>query len=47
MMKLLGKIIGLLLLLSFAGLSQAANKEFPGRDIYLGTKYIEIDAFKR
>lgn len=45
-MKFFNKVVGLLLLLSLSGFSQAANKEFPGRDIYLGTKYIEIDAFK-
>jgi len=45
-MKFLNHFLGLLLLLSLAGFSQAADKEFPGRDIYLGTKYIEIDAFK-
>lgn len=44
--KLFSKIIGLFLLLSITTLSQAANKEFPGRDIYLGTKYIELDAFR-
>jgi len=49
-MKFLSNVIGLLLLLTFSGFSQAADqsakKEFPGRDIYLGTEYIEMDAFK-
>jgi len=44
-MKFLSKFVVLLLAIT-AGTGFAANKEFPGRDIYLGTEYIEIDAFK-
>lgn len=45
-MNVLSKVIALFLLISWSGFSLAADKEFPGRDIYLGTKYIEIDAFR-
>lgn len=44
-MRFLTKFTSVLLLAMLVGISHAANKEFPGRDIYLGTEYIEIDAF--
>jgi len=45
-MSFFSKVFSFILLMSVAAFSQAENKEFPGRDIYLGTKYIEIDAFR-
>lgn len=40
-------LIGFLMLMSFGSSVFAADAEFPGRAIYLGTPYITIDNFKK
>ena len=45
-MKFHSSLIAFVLVFVFCATATAANKEFPGRDIYLGTEYIELDKFK-
>jgi len=45
-MKRLRLLSILMIFALFSSHSFAKNKEFPGRDIYLGTDYIEINQFK-
>jgi len=45
-MKFIFKVLSLSLFF-YVSVSSAANKEFPGRDIYLGTEHIELITFEK